>query len=233
MEKAKRHRHEALFTKRIKIFNHVFRNHIRTLPANSFYPEAFDIFRNPAIHDIIYMSSDIELLESNFDVLVTSFPELILSWRSEVDQKLCAFIKDIKTLGIDLSRCENPLNFAIAGFTCSDCRSSTGSLKYPAVIMHPCARSHRLSYRSKYEGDEKLVEEWTMSASWNDYGSVSFDADYAKTMADIVRMCGLDPEITTTSEMEELRPIFECISCHDAHEGRCMMTWSRAVCQLL
>ncbi|KAJ7841336.1 hypothetical protein B0H14DRAFT_3694416 [Mycena olivaceomarginata] len=43
----------------------------------------------------------------------------------------------------------------------------------------------------------------------------------------ILEACGLDPDVITRTEMDELNPALQCLKCHDAR-GRLRMRWSQA-----
>ena len=220
----------ALLSERLAVLNTVRETCVSTLPANATYPTTADLFRIPFVRNIIdtvpaatgdFTSDDLEPVSLSFDVLN-------LQWQKEIGHKLVGLIQAAEGSDAqDSLDAEAVLNLATSFFSCKACPRF---LRYPAILMHPCATKYNYQAPEKGDPDHLYIAEIRRETFWNTNHNVSMKPEHVAFVSRLLDMVGLDPKTATAQEMDNLNPIFECISCNSLSEGRAIMSWKTAVC---
>jgi len=219
----------ALLRERLAALNTVRETCISTLPANAIYPTTADLFRIPFVRNIIdtvpatgnFTSDDLEPVSLSFDILN-------LQWQKEIEQKLLDLIQVAKGSDVqDSLDAEAVLTLATSFFSCGGCPRF---LRYPAILMHPCATKYRYQALEKDDPDQLYLAEIREETFWNTNHYISMKPGHVAIVSRILGMVGLDPKTATAQEVDALNPIFECISCNNLSMGRAIMPWKTVVC---
>ena len=133
------------------------------------------------------------------------------------------------------------LQLATSFFRCSSSRCGSPQLRFPSVLSHPCARKIPIGghgrgnlqdwvYDALYDIEDTNDEDGDASGEWNlDEIIQAPSSDAMRHCLAILEILNLDPKTTTSAQLFELDPIFECVVCNNAEEGRRVMTWETAV----
>jgi hypothetical protein len=214
---------------RLAALNTVRETCVSTLPANAIYPTTTDLFRIPFVRSIIdtvpatgdFTSDDLEPVRLSFD-------DLNLQWQKEIEQKLMDLIQAAKGSDVqDSLDAKAVLTLATSFFSCRRCPRF---LRYPAILMHPCATKYNHQALEKDDPDYLYIAEIREETFWNANHYISMKLGHIAIVSRILDVVGLDPKTATAQEMDALNPIFECISCNNLSAGRAIMSWKTAVC---
>ncbi|PPQ97344.1 hypothetical protein CVT26_006578 [Gymnopilus dilepis] len=218
----------TMYKSRLSILHDVLESYISTLPPGSPYPSMADIFHDPAIGDlIVHTPPGAELNAEDFQRLVPLLPEMILSWKEDMRSRLVSLINH--AMPNNTFDANSVLDLAITSFYCEDQVSFhkyaySEYLHFPSILMHECGS--RGSHCDFQAGTPEYVLQTAFNqVSWDQAGCIHFDPERMAVLASVVRLCGLDPRITTRLRMNELDPIIECVACNDSELGRATMRW--------
>lgn len=172
-------------------------------------------------------------------------PTVIAAWREAKDAELVEILKTYLP-GATTAH----LHLATTVFICTVDKNPKYSsyyapcrelLTYPRVLSHSCASQYDSSvvgensewYRTQLPDDASMVAFFLLrSMLWNTGGDrVGFSVEGSRNACAAVEACGLDPNVATVQDMDELDPLVECRSCKDLDDGkgRLVMRWMRAV----
>ena len=226
-----------MLEKRLKVLRKFHKSCVSQLPRNALVPSSADLFIHPLVRGLIEDTPNdgSKFTIAHLDPVKDSFLEISRQWVDEVKSKLFTMVQS--SLRSDENSKEQPdqrdidtiLSLATTFFHCSGCSrdyyrdSHETSFRYKRAIIHACARE----WSSQTECPEPLetLRENLKKLPWNTSNDISFSSRAHRTMRDIVALCGLDPDTTTAKEMNDIDPIFECVTCNSPSNGRCTMTW--------
>ncbi|KAF9473295.1 hypothetical protein BDN70DRAFT_925244 [Pholiota conissans] len=213
--------HSTFFSLRKHILQDIYLTGVKTLPVNSPRPEAAEVYRVAEAHDFVDYS------KSATDALCVPFKEIVVLWRRLVGEKLVELIAQAHGPGYDFDR-ETVGDLVVANiFSCNLCGYSHDSrriLTYNQAAVHTCIN---FEYGPGRSLSQRAFSTVFGHAKWIDVpGSVKINDSYLDIVQQIVKMCGYDPKVATVRQMDELNPIFECLSCNSLTEGRATMSWS-------
>jgi hypothetical protein len=226
----------AFLKDRLPILQKVHNDHILTYPTTEryWYPMASELFlHEPKIQDIVNdTSSTLESMKERLTLTLPEiYPDAINQLIRRIDDQLLEVI--IASRPGEVIDRETVFGLATTVFQCSNCDTKFSSfqrqriLRYNEAILHSCTRKAKFPAGCR-DGFfiEKLTEEKHRSHRL-DRLTVS------KTAITIVpilaKLCGFEPLTATTQMMDDLDPVFECISCGSQEQGRATMTWLGAV----
>jgi hypothetical protein len=218
-----------LLRERLPALNTVRETCVSTLPANAIYPTTADLFRIPLVRNIIdtvpttgdFTNDDLEPVSLSFDVLN-------LQWQKEIELKLLDLIQAAEGSDKhDSLDAEAVLNLATSFFSCKGCARF---LRYPAILMHPCATKWNFQAPEKDDPDHLYIAEIRRETFWNSNHNITMKPEHIAVVSRLVDMVGLNPKTATVQDLDTLNPIFECISCNSLSEGRATMSWQTVVC---
>ncbi|KAJ7274434.1 hypothetical protein B0H12DRAFT_398397 [Mycena haematopus] len=117
---------------------------------------------------------------------------------------------------------EADLHLATTFFACS---TDGEPLRSSTILVHPSTTRFRYG-EWDYESDS--LQGTLSEEAWNAANSVQFQKQAHRSARLVVEACGLDPDVTTSTEMDEINPALECLNCGNEH-GRLVMRWIQAV----
>ena len=215
----------------------VLNDYVLTRPLTEVIPGIADVCEMKEIKSIIEDTPmEVEVTKDSFTEAVEEMPRLCDEWRISRSRDLIIMMQvgteeSIKTetvpeVDIDLSS----LELATTWFHCWNCTEPIG---YPRVLVHGHATSFR--YGSRIEASVDHFQNLGCEV-WNHRGDrVWFYTQAHAAARPIIAACGLDPDVATAREMDELEPMIECLTCYNIEirynldTGRHAMRWRRAV----
>lgn len=209
---------EIMLQKRLPILRKIYDACVATYPVGSIIPCSADVFLDPFVQNLILNPSlTATFTEQSLETVGAAFPDIVLRWRKETEEKLLNMISTENAS-------KSIFQLATTIFSCKHCDAR---LTYPRVLVHCCATKH--FYHSSDE-DLSIVMRYLDCSYWNYGNLITFEVEKIALVAEAIKLCGLDPMSATGEDMVKLDPIFECLSCNDAREGRCMLSWPGLVC---
>ena len=225
MEKRKTKRLEeerrTLLKRRLTALKKVLETYVSTLPVNALHPSTGELFRNPAIRDMVYNENEYKSLDCVLELL----PDISAQWLKDIREQLINMVKAARP-GYVFDP-DTVLDLATTAFRCKSCDRN---LRYPAVLMHSCAFKRNYGNLSDLNSHERLMSDVIQETYWNTFGRIFYQESHAKAITEVLEMAGFDPAVTTSAEMDSANPVFECIGCNTESEGRLTMQWIAAVC---
>ncbi|KAJ7786579.1 hypothetical protein B0H16DRAFT_1876573 [Mycena metata] len=186
----------------------------QTFPADTIFPPKHDMISTEPFRTIIEDSPtnpEVKLTEESFDAALLHVPNFSAEWRRSKDQELVELMKKTSP-----NSTEADLHLATTFFAGSIRSQAIG---YPRILVSSAATALDLwdepnSLRAALRED-----------SWNANGLIRFHEQAFSNARAVVEACGLDPDVTTAAEMEEINPAMECVNCYDEYHGRQIMRW--------
>lgn len=192
----------------------------RSRPMTEPLPSFPDFCMQPQFVEVLTEKSDRELEALNDPLqLAVLFDSVADKWRKQTCAKLLAMMPASPVDVDDIAG----LNLATTVFQCSRCGEP---ITYPRILVHRCTRSISTGvYLEPSAGEHDIlnalhINGWNWPWNYMDE-TVSFNTDSSEVAAEIVLLCGLDPETTTANEMDELDARLVCRMCSTA------MSWRR------
>ncbi|KAI0072230.1 hypothetical protein K474DRAFT_1678819 [Panus rudis PR-1116 ss-1] len=197
-------------------------------------------FHFPGFSEIALRPDFVELIRAPSIVNVTEeiffrwrrrlhrFPEIIASWETAQHERLSAHIRD----AIDLPDDINPLDLAIGAYIILFPHTLRSAIAYSSQNYVPPPVN-----RINWDDPDQLpnfdtMPETAMLEVLNFPISKKIelgDPWLTRSIADMVKMCGLDPQATTAAQLDELDAKFTCDTCSIVGETRLVMSWRAAV----
>ncbi|KAF9559592.1 hypothetical protein CPC08DRAFT_510730 [Agrocybe pediades] len=198
------------------------------LPGNSIFPTVADVYFHPRVQEMFNNAASTDVFT------IDTFPgiqQMAKDWRKDADNKLREMVLEAVPSIKSPSHCDL-LNLAAIAFKCSACLECFGPRTYPRVLMHKCAR---MAEETMFHGDaaEMLLTNKYCCVPWNINGRISFDLRAYRIIEKTVIDCGLSPDITTCSNMDKERHVFQCMPCSNSRQGFAVMTWDMMVVHLM
>ncbi|KAF9485605.1 hypothetical protein BDN70DRAFT_870895 [Pholiota conissans] len=214
--------YEELYKMHKCILSEIYDNGIKTLPVGAPCPTLAEVYCTAEAHELVDYSKPATT------ALSVPFDQVVALWRKHVDGKLLELFET--AYGPHNFDPASVFDLAITFFHC------TGSGRY-----HPCrdpimrrdqAMVHTCTDRTDPNAPPRQHAFETVfgRAIWRDVSSslVCRNAQL-KVVQRMVEMCGLDPKVATACQMNELNPVFECLTCNSIQEGRATMTWATVI----
>ncbi|KAH9483672.1 hypothetical protein JR316_0003142 [Psilocybe cubensis] len=201
------------------------------LPANSLVIGMADVILHPITQS--YLANPNPKSEAYLSKMM---PVIAADIKVSLNNQVYDLIRANTPPGYAFNR-DIALNLATTIFYCSLCGgdgfsiSPADPIRYPRIINHNCAFYHLPDFSCDGAGDSKEIDidicgQITGCTSWNRFKVLKMNKEDFKALAEIVIMCGLDPQTATGDDMDALDPIFECVSCNSPELGRTTMRWS-------
>ncbi|KAJ6531794.1 hypothetical protein B0H19DRAFT_1188595 [Mycena capillaripes] len=188
-----------------------------TFPADTVFPPMVDMIRTEPFREVIENTSiypEEKVTEESFAAALLQVPEFSMEWKRSKDNELVEIMK--KTLSDSV---EADLHLASTFFKCS--RPSSEPINYPRILVH----SSTTTFRWSRDDSDHTLQDALKEEAWNDAAGVQYDERASRSVRSVVEACGLDPDVTTASEMDEINPVMECLNCSDDTHGRLAMRW--------
>jgi hypothetical protein len=206
-----------------------------TRPIDEPMPGAADIYEMEQFKAIWNDTpDDVKVTSESFQEVMAEFPAICEQWREDKARELLSLVPgspegrkstlELATTTFQwfvqyfLRRCSRSNNGI--SYMCAD------TVSYPRILIHRCMRKLSSCYND--HDDERSQHFLNMgSEPWNFTGKrMTFNV--SSPLVAVIRACGLDPDVTTTQEMEEADLWVECLRC--SGNGQLVMGWKTAVC---
>ncbi|KAJ7707705.1 hypothetical protein B0H17DRAFT_1033682 [Mycena rosella] len=159
-------------------------------------------------------------IEPEEKVTDESFAEAI-SQVSPEEWKRCKDKELVEIMKKDLpNSTEADLELATAFFTCVP-YGSPEPIGYPRILVTTSATTLGYPRPSADQALKLLLQ----NDVWNGDGLIQFHERAFRVVRSVLLACGLDPDVTTATEMDEIDPILECLNCTNETHGRLVMRW--------
>ncbi|OBZ69191.1 hypothetical protein A0H81_10740 [Grifola frondosa] len=218
---------------RIPILGQLLAEFAASRPFHEIFPNFADFCIMPEVRAILDLPKDVVLTESSTEIkmLQPEIPRLVQRWRQDNSQNLLDMMPPaIGSEGKFEYGKPSRLDLATTWFKCSSCFSDI--VNYPRVLAHD-----HLSLKGAANMLPETVEDNLFNAfslvlqhfPWNYSGNkVCFHVEAHNAAREIVRLCGKDPDVATTREMDELDPRLAFVRPAD-EEVVSVVTWKDAV----
>jgi hypothetical protein len=160
----------------------------RSFRFDEIIPQAGDIAAVASFTSVIFDTPiDEEVTAASFDEAVAALPEYVGEWKAAVDRTLVEKLHTGATVA--------DLHLAKTVFSCSVCKQA---VQYRGAVFHDCAHSRIYNV----PGRTRQLHASIASVPWttNDY---TFSSARSEAAIQLMTLCGLDPDTTTTREFEE------------------------------
>ncbi|KIM79606.1 hypothetical protein PILCRDRAFT_549999 [Piloderma croceum F 1598] len=223
----------ARLRKRAKVVVALLEDFALERPINEVIPGPADVCDMDEFKTVIEDTpDDVEVTQESFKQAMERLPHLITQWRSAKDAELVRIMSASASAPtesqLNESQPENNRALLELATTFFHCKSCSGMISYPRILVHSC--THVYSWRHREVNDPRYTL-WGIltDVPWNLGGDIIGIKEGAKESGSlVVKSCGLDPDTASTQEMDNLDARFECESCVNS-SGRLIMEWRMAV----
>ena len=158
---------------------------------------------------------------------------VVEQWKRTIEGELITKLHAALTLPDDI---DNPLNLAIALFTCGGCYRDV-PLRYPGLLSHPCLRQERFHYPNN-ELYEATLEEFASSIDSRPalkVDTITVNPETIRRLTEIIKAFGLDPFHASQDDLDRCGRRMYCAytKCQIERNGVLYLTgcdWLSAVC---
>jgi hypothetical protein len=220
-EKMQRRKRKSLLKKRQRLLLSVLKAYIHERPIDEVNPRAVDVCVMPHIKAMLEDASmDAYTTEESFQGVVDGFPRLFAEWRESKTLGLLALLPEPNKGDRDF------LLRATTYFRCADCSEP---IAYPRVLAHACLSGLRHGHRNR-DDDLALLCMNLDSEPWNYDGKrVAYYPAAEASARSVVHGSGLDADLTTAQDMDDVGAWLECLRCTHKVKGRAVFRWRKAV----
>ncbi|KAF7374990.1 hypothetical protein MSAN_00385100 [Mycena sanguinolenta] len=195
-------------------------------PPGMLLPPRIDVLLTEPFRVVIEDTLAEEVLtEESFAAAISSVAEFSVGWRRRKEKELIKIMRKNRPGAVQAD-----LHLATTFFTCSIYPAEP--LRFPAILVHPSATEFDEwgEVDSEEEDEDTRVDlQYTLQeAAWNADDCVQLQERAQRSARFIVRACGLDPDVTTGAEMDEINPALECLNCSNKRDGHLVMRWTQA-----
>jgi hypothetical protein len=198
-----------------------------TFPSDTVFPPKVDMIRTEPFRVVIEDTSiepEEKVTEESFAAAILQVPEFSTVWKRCKDQELVEMMKKTRPDSV-----ETDLHLAATFFMCS----TKEAISYPRILVSSSATLY--SPWSRDPGATPLgatsLEQALSAQAWNEPANIRFHAQASSAVRAVVEACGLDPDVTTSAEMDEINPVLECLNCSN-DSSRLVMRWIQTVRRL-
>ncbi|KAF7374995.1 F-box domain-containing protein [Mycena sanguinolenta] len=214
----------------------VYNKFREALPPDVVCPAKIDVLQTEPFRVVIEdtpVDPEVEdiLTEESFTAAISSLPEFSADWRQRKEEELVKIMQKIRPDSVKAD-----LHLATTFFTCSPTNpvmprmplkirvplSIPAPLSLSTILVHPSTMAMRSGVWDPDSLERTLTEE-----AWNAAGRVRLHEQAQRNARFVVEACGLDPDITTSTEMDDINPALECLNC-SGEDDRLVMRWIRA-----
>ncbi|KAJ7603754.1 hypothetical protein DFH06DRAFT_1392645, partial [Mycena polygramma] len=210
--------HVRIIKERRQLAAQVYSKFQETFPADTVFPAKVDMIRTEPFRKVIEDTSihpEEKVTAESFDAAISQVQEFSASWKKSKDQELIEIMKTNLPDAV-----EADLYLASTFFACS--RMHSEPIGYPRILVHSSATYFQYYLWGK--DVEHALEQALNEVAWNNDAQIKLHERAFRTVRSVVEACGLDPDVTTATEMDEINPVVECLNCSDVR-GRLVMRW--------
>ncbi|KAJ6597218.1 hypothetical protein DFH09DRAFT_114194 [Mycena vulgaris] len=219
-ENMKRKQRKSLLKTRQRLLLSILKEYIHEQPIDEINPRAVDFCVMSHIKAMVEdPSMDAYTTEESFQEVLDDLPRFFKEWRESKTRDLLALLPAGRNSRDCLLR-------ATTYFRCSECSEP---IAYPRVLAHACLSQLRHGHRNR-DDDIALLCVNLDSEPWNYDGKrVSYYPAAEASARSVVRGCGLDTDMTTAQDMDDVNPWLECLRCTHKVKGRAIFRWRKAI----
>ncbi|KAI0362026.1 hypothetical protein OH77DRAFT_1441188 [Trametes cingulata] len=171
-------------------------------------PKVVDFAMMPAFKEVFDAPHDGPLVLANDDP--TTVRTLVGTWRREWKEARKAELVEKLVAAIpDLAGAEDPLNLAIAAFSCH-CMPRGVPLRFPALLAHACTRDSPRRWAPDVY-DATIAEYSDVTAL--SLSRIRVDSEMILRLRAIIRALGLDPLTATLEQLQRCEVRLRCRTC--------------------
>ncbi|KAJ7494738.1 hypothetical protein B0H11DRAFT_2003174 [Mycena galericulata] len=206
-----------------------YRTFLETFPADALFPPMIDMISTEPFRAVIEDTSiypEEKVTEASFAAAILQVPQLSIDWKRRKDQELVEIMKDSIPNAV-----ESDLYLATTYFACSS--GDVEPISYPHILVS--TKASTLKYGEPQNGVSDVFQILKLHHDkdiWNANRVVRFHRAAFSNIRSVVEACGLDSDVTTAAEMDEINPVMECLNCGHEKLGRLVMRWTRAATHL-
>ncbi|RDB21225.1 hypothetical protein Hypma_011758 [Hypsizygus marmoreus] len=227
-EKMLQKQRKSLLKKRLKLVTSIIEKFADTLLPTEAVLGPADVCSLPHVKAMVEEASlDAYINEEGFADLASQIPRLHDDWLLMKNRELVALMPRASTNNRTPEADEfYRLKLATTFFQCCDCIEP---ISYPRVLAHHCLAMLRVGNRNR-EDDVALIYKNLDSQPWNlGGGKVSYFNAAETSAGPVIEACGMNVEITTADDMDQLGSWLECLRCSHPVKGRSVFTWKPAI----
>ncbi|KAJ7601757.1 hypothetical protein DFH06DRAFT_388193 [Mycena polygramma] len=213
--------HVRIIKERRQLAAQVYSKFQETFPADTVFPAKVDMIRTEPFRKVIEDTSihpEEKVTAESFDAAISQVQEFSASWKKSKNQELTEIMKTSLPDAV-----EADLYLASTFFACS--RMHSEPIGYPRILVHSSATYFQYYLWGK--DAEHALEQALNEVAWNNDAQIKLHERAFRTVRSVVEACGLDPDVTTATEMDDINPVVECLNCSDVR-GRLVMRWGQA-----
>jgi hypothetical protein len=227
MEKAKAARlvreKEIFFQHVLGRLREIFKEYSHTLPENHLFPNTADIYFHPIVNAALSVVESHEALEEALAGIQPLLPEIAddclkLSKQDLANLVVDEYVKENKPFDLSV------LTLASTLFYCKDCLCD---LTLDQAVIHECGNYFYHTLTEDVAAVRQAIHE--VATTHRIRKTMCFSLHRLEPFISILHSCGIDPNTVTATDMDELDPIIECLSCSHIQKGRVTMNWITAV----
>ncbi|KAJ6513375.1 hypothetical protein C8R45DRAFT_344988 [Mycena sanguinolenta] len=193
-----------LMQERRQLAVQVYTKFREALPPDVPYPPKVEVLLTEPFEAIIEDTSDEEkLTEDSFAAAVSTLPDFLADWRQRKEKELVKIMQKTHPDSV-----EADLHLATTFFTCSPTNDAE-PLRLPTILVHKSTTVIQYSNEWYYDSVQRTLGE----EAWNASGSIRLHTQAQRNARFVVEACGLDPDVTTSTEMDKINPALECLNC--------------------
>ncbi|KAJ6619755.1 hypothetical protein B0H10DRAFT_2024791 [Mycena sp. CBHHK59/15] len=195
-----------------------------TLTPATLFPAKMDVICTEAFRSVIEdppTHPEEKVTEESFAAAILQLPRFSSEWKQRKDEELLHIMKQAIPGSV-----ADDLHLAATFFSCSSGYDLGETVGYPRILAHWAASSRR--YENDTDERMQTIRQCVNGDFWNAGGRIRFHHKAYHTVRSVVEACGLDPDVTTTDEMNDIDPVLECLNCNSENYGPLVMRWIQA-----
>ncbi|KAF7967252.1 hypothetical protein HWV62_35041 [Athelia sp. TMB] len=221
---------------RLALAEKVFDEFKATHPYNAILPNPAELYTLPECKALVLEHADDVILSvQDFKPIALQLPQFCEEWRMSAELELLRLMTPANsTQGLPTVHDRRQLELATTYFECRECEEP---IAYPRILVHHCITSTLnikfMSSPSDTDDDTTIMKKsrfllhaqpWSLGV-----GVLVYTDKLPEAVRCILVACGLDPDTTSSQDMDEHDFRFECENCSSITEGALLMNWSMAV----
>ncbi|KAF8211884.1 hypothetical protein K438DRAFT_1928179 [Mycena galopus ATCC 62051] len=220
-EKMQRRKRKLLLKNRQRLLLSILKDFVHERPIDEVNPRAVDVCVMQHIKAMLEDASmDAYTTEESFQDLVDDLPRLFEEWRES---------KTLGLLALLPGRNNDNRDFLFRATTYFRCNGCSEPIAYPRILAHSCLSELQHGHRNR-DDDVALLCTNLDSEPWNYDGErVSYYPAAEASAKSVVSACGLDVDMTTAQDMDDVSPWLACLRCSHKVKGRAVFRWRKAI----
>ena len=219
---------------RLEVARQVFNEFKATYPHNAVLPKLTELYTLPECKALVLdHADDVILSVQDFKHIALQLPQFCEEWRMSAELELLRLMRPTNNI---LSTVHNrhQLELATTYFECRECEDP---IAYPRILVHHCITSaldiELMSSPSDTDDDTTVMMKSRLLSNFRPWRLgmrvLTYGDKFPKAVRCILVACSLNPDTTTSQDMDGHDFRFECENCSSRTEGALLMSWRMAV----